>query len=123
MNNTILQNLKPCPFCGHEINAAEIEMTPNGCDNLRVHCACGATIEFEGDEIIFSLGFNEGYRCGMDAIEKWNKRKEPGDFIKCEECKHFEEYKRVGYVCHQKEGMVTPYPEGFCSYAKRRDEK
>ena len=100
MNNTILQNLKPCPFCGQEIKAAEIEMTPNGCDNLRVYCVCGATITFEGDEIIPSFGFTESCRCGIDAIEKWNKRKQAEwtndehDMPRCSNCGYMPEFNK-----------------------------
>ena len=67
--------MKPCPFCGHKINAVSVDFDGTGVLRIDADCSCGASIRMGADDAI-SDWQGHLYRPGKDAIEKWNKRAE-----------------------------------------------
>ena len=69
----MIKNLRPCPFCGNEVEIAELRFDRIGAEYIRTECRCGASVEFYSDDRI-SNWRGEQYQTGLTAIEKWNKR-------------------------------------------------
>lgn len=60
-----------------------------------------------------------------DQLDLFTYDKPKENIIRCKDCKYFEPhykpYKGNEYMnCMIQEGMLEPYPDGFCSYAKRK---
>ena len=69
----IKENLKPCPFCGNQVNIMEINTGTCGVTSLKIECSCGVDVSIESDET-YSSWDGCKFRPGRDAIEKWNRR-------------------------------------------------
>lgn len=74
MLETTIKKLKPCPFCGREVETAEMEWCPAGATRLKVYCRCGADVETSAESIYYVDGLPTFG--GLDAIAKWNNRSE-----------------------------------------------
>lgn len=81
MKNEIL---KPCPFCGSEVEIARLDMDQGGVTSIEIRCRCGAEIRFVSDDYIFDWT-DTPHQMGLTAIEKFNNRVTDGDAIsRCE---------------------------------------
>jgi hypothetical protein len=76
MNKT---GLKPCPFCGREINTYEMEMeSGKGITYLNIRCECG--VEVEIDSFGMEVFSHSGRRfIGDTALDIWNRRTAGGE--------------------------------------------
>ena len=65
--------LRPCPFCGSEVEPSLLSMERGGVTSIEVRCRCGAEVRFESDDFIYD---NKGvaHQMGLTAIEKFNRR-------------------------------------------------
>jgi len=70
----LIHKMKPCPFCGRRISECSWEQDSNGIAALEVRCTCGVTIKIEADDVFRTV--DRSFRPGLDALEKWNLRKE-----------------------------------------------
>ena len=44
------------------------------------------------------------------------------EILRCKDCRYFEKHKEKDeYFCYKSQGMVEPMPEGYCSYAERKE--
>ena len=65
--------LKPCPFCGNEIDVVSITQRGNAGDRLVLNCRC-CDIMFSIDEDEYVFAGRKKIRMGLSVIEKWNRR-------------------------------------------------
>ena len=66
-----MEKLKPCPFCGKEIEHYNIEFLGPAATRLEVRCDyCGAEISIE--PVYFDIIKNNP--ASDDAISRWNRR-------------------------------------------------
>ena len=65
--------LRPCPFCGSEVELSRLEMDQGGVTSIEVRCRCGAVILFDSDDYIYDWT-DTPYQMGLTAIEKFNRR-------------------------------------------------
>ena len=72
--------LKPCPFCGRDIEVGEVTLSANGIISLKVDCYCGIHFEVDSDDM-----FLVKHSAGLTADQKWNSRAEE-DFTECDSC-------------------------------------
>lgn len=66
--------LKPCPFCGREVETYEMEMeSGKGITHLVVRCECGVEMEVEsrGMDVVTYCGSRF---IGDTALDIWNRR-------------------------------------------------
>lgn len=74
----IIGNMKPCPFCGREIDTDTIPISISSGITMKMQftCLCGVTFEIEDDELYYD---NRGmsHQLGRTAFDKWNTRVEP----------------------------------------------
>lgn len=63
-------NLKPCPFCGKEVEVYAISYDKYRCVSLKI--ACCMEFYIQADEL--TVYGSNAFREGKDAIEKWNRR-------------------------------------------------
>ena len=76
--------LKPCPFCGRDVEVVEIKCSAYGIINLTVDCYCGIHFEIESDDV-FEVG-GKMKILGLTADKKWNRRAEQREFTECGTC-------------------------------------
>ena len=57
-----MMELKPCPFCGQEVECYDAKMYSGKITYLEVRCKCGGVFTFDL------------YEWGKSADETWNKR-------------------------------------------------
>lgn len=64
-------NLKPCPFCGKEVEPCTISQNKYGVTRLEIECCMYFDIRSD-----YSMTTKAGieYKLGLDAVEKWNRR-------------------------------------------------
>lgn len=80
----INETLKPCPFCGSEVELSRLEMDQVGVTSIEVRCRCGAEILFDSDDYIYDWT-DTPHQMGLTAIEKYNNRVIDEDAIsRCE---------------------------------------
>lgn len=65
--------LKPCPFCGSDVDLESMGMDARGSRTLYITCRCGIAFHVESDEVLTSAT-GVRYRPGLDALDKWNRR-------------------------------------------------
>ena len=65
--------LKPCPFCGNEVEVARIDTSMGGVTSIEVRCRCGAEVRLESDDFMYDWT-GAAHQFGLTAIEKWNRR-------------------------------------------------
>lgn len=65
--------LKPCPFCGSEVEIARLDMDQGGVTSIEIRCRCGAELRFESDDYIYDWT-DTPHQMGLTAIEKFNNR-------------------------------------------------
>lgn len=71
--------LKPCPFCGREVDTYEIEMeSGKGIKRLVVQCKCGVEVEVESRVVDFFSYFDRKF-VGDTALDIWNRRTAGGE--------------------------------------------
>lgn len=76
--------LKPCPFCGSEVEIARLDMDQGGVTSIEIRCRCGAELRFESDDYIYDWT-DTPHQMGLTAIEKFNNRVTDEDAIsRCE---------------------------------------
>lgn len=63
--------LKPCPFCGKEIDQYSVEVNTYGIKRLQISCCMN--FDITSDEVLETFFGNEVI-AGFDAEEKWNRR-------------------------------------------------
>lgn len=66
--------LKPCPFCGREIEDYSIKIEKGMTDELNISCFCGADFCIRGTK---TYGDNKRIYI-TSAIDVWNRRTENG---------------------------------------------
>lgn len=71
-----MADLKPCPFCGKEIEWYSVEMNKYGIDRLQIDCC--VSFDIRSDHVMYTDD-DRFVRDGLDAIEKWNRRVNDGD--------------------------------------------
>ena len=64
--------LRPCPFCGSEVEVASLRCDQIGPTQIQVRCRCGAEVEIYSDDRIYSN--DVPHQLGQTAIDKWNRR-------------------------------------------------
>lgn len=65
--------LKPCPFCGNEVELTRLDMAQGGVTIIEVRCSCGAEVRFESDDFVYDWT-GDAHQMGLTAIDKWNRR-------------------------------------------------
>ena len=79
MKDDIRGKMKPCPFCGRNVEDGTyietyIEKLGYYVSELTVTCVCGATITIEAESVVKMDELP--FRIQEDAVEKWNRRAE-----------------------------------------------
>lgn len=69
----ISEILKPCPFCGQEVEVSRLDMAMGGITSIEVRCCCGAEVRFDSDDFIYDWT-GATHQMGLTAIDKWNRR-------------------------------------------------
>jgi len=69
--------LKPCPFCGRNVDSISFRTEGRHVDSLTVNCSCGVRIEINAEA--YEIECFDGrimweYPKG-DALDIWNRRK------------------------------------------------
>lgn len=75
MMGGLMGDLKPCPFCGREVSAAEAQFDRTGPTRIKVNCECGISFDIEAGDPFFD-GNGNIFRPGPNAIDMWNRRAE-----------------------------------------------
>lgn len=70
MTKKIPFDLKPCPFCGRDIESMEYTIKNNCVINLIVHCC----VDIDIDADPFFQTSDGDFLVGDDAVTKWNRR-------------------------------------------------
>ena len=65
--------MKPCPFCGSEVEVSSLMFGACGVTSIEVCCRCGAEVRIESDDLIYDWT-GAAHQMGLNAIEKWNRR-------------------------------------------------
>ena len=73
MINKINEVLKPCPFCGSEVEVVQVECRAGGVTSIEVCCSCGVDVRIESDDFIYDWT-GEAHQLGSNAVQKWNRR-------------------------------------------------
>lgn len=76
----MMEELKPCPFCGNKV---EVEKIPlwygngrgySGCYEFKIKCkSCGCTVDQPKNDSVY----RSEEKARENAIEAWNRRPEP----------------------------------------------
>lgn len=121
---TVISELKPCPFCGDkdigmEKRSEEEYVLRDGAfkrstvsERYQIkcrNCPCGTYFAFYVE----------------DAIDAWNRR--AYEVVRCKECKHFKPipgYTHVdGFCCYGGIRRVAKKETGYCNLGERRERK
>ena len=65
--------LRPCPFCGSEVELARVDCEMGGVTSIEVRCRCGAEVRIESDDYMYDWT-GAAHQLGLNAIQKWNRR-------------------------------------------------
>lgn len=124
-----MNELKPCPFCGSEV---EVEKIPlwygnghgySGCYEFKIKCEnCGCIVDQPKNDSIYRS--EETAR--ENAIEVWNRRMPSAqpEIIHCEHCRHGVHSGRGDtYLCVVSPEELSEHKyDFFCGYGERRED-
>jgi len=77
---TGIPKLKPCPFCGAEVEPYDISMCSGGITDLKIQCVCGIEFRLTTEVWKYQARIPKGSDDGIteiprtDLIGKWNTR-------------------------------------------------
>ena len=81
-----MSELKPCPFCGNEVNVEKIPLWYgnghgySGCYEFKIKCEnCGCTVDQPKNDSIY----RSEEKARENAIEAWNRRVSDGRTNMC----------------------------------------
>lgn len=115
------EKLKPCPFCGGEV---EIYGGPETKEAYYIQCDCGAFVSALSTDI-------------NDLIKVWNTRSENTEIVVyCKDCKEFARFKDHAMCMKNADkkfnvfngtieysGLIATKENNYCSYGKRKKEQ
>lgn len=116
---TVMSELKPCPFCGNEVKVEKIPLWYgngrgySGCYEFKIKCeSCGCSVDQPENDSVY----RSEEKARENAVEAWNRRAEmqlsSAQPPNCEGCKHLGKWENeVEY------GYPSP-----CTRCKRRVE-
>ena len=122
-----MNELKPCPFCGNEV---EVEKIPlwygnghgySGCYEFKIKCEnCGCTVNQPKNDSIY----RSEEEARENAIKAWNRRMPSAqlEIIHCEHCRHGVHSGRGDiYLCVVSPEELSEHKyDFFCGYGERK---